>query len=250
MIYARYIYQAKIRYGVVKNDWVEEILPDYFSNYSFTKERVELNKVKLITPCSPSKIIATGLNYQDHARELNRPLPKVPIIFLKPPTAIIGPEDKIILPAMSRQVDYEAELAIVIKKTAKNIPKENVAEYILGFTCFNDVTARDLQNLDGQWTRAKSFDTFAPIGPWIVSDINPNDLKIQLFLDGEEKQSSSTANFIFPVEEVVSFISQIMTLHPGDVIATGTPAGIDPLRAGNEVVVEIENIGRLRNFVV
>ncbi len=249
MIYSRYIYQGKVRYGIVKRDWIEEIFPDYFSRYSFTGQRAELNKVKILPPCQPSKIVAAGLNYRDHARELNMALPKMPIIFLKPPSAVIGPEDKIILPAMSRQVDYEAELAVVIKKETKNISQDEVDQHVLGFTCFNDITARDLQDLDGQWTRSKSFDTFAPFGPWIVDEIDPNNLKIKLFVDGLEKQSSTTANFIFSAQEIVSFISKIMTLYPGDLISTGTPSGIGPLTAGKEVVVEIEDIGRLRNFV-
>ncbi|MFH1259490.1 MAG: fumarylacetoacetate hydrolase family protein [Elusimicrobiota bacterium] len=249
MIYSRYIYQGKVRYGIVKQAWIEEISPDYFSHYKFTGERVELSKVKLLAPCQPSKIVAAGLNYRDHARELQMALPKVPVIFLKPPSAIIGPEDKIIRPAISQRVDYEAELAVVIKKETRNISPDEAVQHILGFTCFNDITARDLQDLDGQWTRSKSFDTFAPFGPWIVDGIDPNNLKIKLFVDGQEKQSSTTANFIFSLEEIVSFVSQVMTLYPGDLIATGTPAGIGPLVPGNEVVVEIEDIGRLRNFV-
>lgn len=249
MIYTRYIYQGKIRYGIVKQEWIEEIFPDYFSRYKFTGERAELSKVKLLAPCQPSKIVAAGLNYRDHARELQMALPKVPVIFLKPPSAAIGPEEKIIQPAISQRVDYEAELAVVIKKETKNIFPDEAAQHILGFTCFNDITARDLQDLDGQWTRSKSFDTFAPFGPWIVDGIDPNNLKIKLFVDGQEKQTSTTANFIFSVEEIISFVSQVMTLYPGDIIATGTPAGIGPLASGNEVVVEIEDIGRLRNFV-
>ncbi|MDK2801215.1 MAG: hypothetical protein PWQ70_2834, partial [Clostridiales bacterium] len=166
-----------------------------------------------------------------------------------PSTSVIGPEQKIVLPSMSQRVDYEAEIAIVIKKTAKNIAVENAKQYILGYTCLNDVTARDLQKLDAQWTRAKGFDTFAPLGPWITDEIDPNNVDIKLLLNGELKQHSNTSNFIWKAEELVSFISQVMTLLPGDVITTGTPSGIGPMKSGDCVEVTIEGIGTLRNYV-
>lgn len=197
----------------------------------------------------PSKIICVGLNYKDHAKELNMPLPDEPILFMKPVTALIGPEEDIIYPEMSERVDYEAELAIVIGKKAKDVSKEDALEYIGGFTCLNDVTARDLQKKDGQWTRAKSFDTFCPVGPKVVKDIDPNNVKIQSFLNGELKQDLNTSNLIFDVEEIVSFISKIMTLNPGDIIATGTPPGIGPMKKGDKIEVKIEGIGTLRNYV-
>lgn len=198
---------------------------------------------------SPTKVVLVGLNYKDHARELKMPLPDEPILFLKPPTALIGPEDYIVYPAHSRRVDYEAELAVVIKDTCKNIEPDGVMDYVEGFTCLNDVTARDLQSKDVQWTRAKSFDTFCPVGPRIVKDIDPNNVKIQSYLNGELRQDSSTSNFIFNVEDLVSFTSQVMTLLPGDVIATGTPSGIGAMQRGDTVEIKIDGIGTLRNYM-
>lgn len=197
----------------------------------------------------PSKIIAVGLNYIDHAKELNMKIPDEPIIFLKPASAVIFNNEKIKYPKMSKQVDYEAELAVVIGKKCKNISEKNAKKYILGYTCFNDITARDLQKKDGQWTRAKSFDTFCPLGPHIVSGINPNNLKIELFLNGKLKQSSNTKNLIFKIGKLVSFISKIMTLEKYDVIATGTPVGVGPVKIGDKIEVKIEKIGTLTNYV-
>ncbi len=197
----------------------------------------------------PSKIVAVGLNYIDHARELKMEIPTHPIIFLKPPTAIIFNNDPIIYPPQTNELHYEAELAIVIKDRIKNIRPEDALGHVLGFTCANDVTARDLQRLDGQWTRAKSFDTFCPLGPEIVSGISPDNLDIKLYLNGQLKQSSNTSNMIFKVDHLVAFISQIMTLEPEDVILTGTPPGVGAMRVGDEVAVEIKGIGRLINKV-
>jgi 2-keto-4-pentenoate hydratase/2-oxohepta-3-ene-1,7-dioic acid hydratase in catechol pathway len=176
-------------------------------------------------------------------------VPENPVLFLKPPTAVIGPGDDIIYPAMSRQVDYEGELGIVIRDRVSRIAPGDARKHILGYTCANDVTARDLQKQDGQWTRAKGFDTFCPVGPWIETDIDPGDLVIETYLNGERRQSSRTSQFVFSVERLVSFISQIMTLHPGDLIITGTPAGIGPMKPGDEVEVRIEGIGGLKNRV-
>jgi len=197
----------------------------------------------------PTKIICVGLNYHCHAKELGMNTPRHPIIFLKPLTALISPEENIIYPNMSKRVDYEAELAVIIKNKIKDIEEKNVIENIEGFTCLNDVTARDLQKKDGQWTRAKSFDTFCPIGPRIVKDIDPNNLKIQSFLNGELKQDSNTSDLIFKPKELVSFISKIMTLMPGDIISTGTPKGIGPMQKGDKIEIKIEGIGILRNYV-
>ncbi len=197
----------------------------------------------------PTKIVCVGLNYHCHAKELGMNTPHHPILFIKPLTTLIGPGDKIIYPKMSKRVDYEAELAIIIKDKTKNVSKKDAMKHIEGFACLNDVTARDLQKLDGQWTRAKGFDTFCPIGPKIVKLKDPNNLKIQSFLNGELKQDSSTKNFIFKVEELVSFISKVMTLNPGDIIATGTPSGIGPMKKGDKIEVRIENIGILKNIV-
>ncbi|MFC1571257.1 fumarylacetoacetate hydrolase family protein [Candidatus Margulisiibacteriota bacterium] len=188
----------------------------------------------------PSKIICVGLNYRDHAKELNMPIPEYPLIFLKAPSSLIFPDNPIVYPPQTKELHYEAELAIVMKDKSR----------ILGFTCANDVTARDLQRKDSQWTRAKSFDTFCPVGPKIVKDIDPDNLDIKLYLNGELKQSSSTSNMIFKIDYLVSFISRIMTLEPEDVILTGTPPGVGPMKVGDVVEVEIGGIGKLRNSVI
>lgn len=196
------------------------------------------------------KIVCVGLNYRDHARELGMVLPEEPVLFLKPDTALIGPDEPIVYPALSREVNYEAELAVVIGRQAKDVPVAEAGQYIAGYTCFNDVTARDLQRRDGQWTRAKSFDTFAPCGREVGRGVDPGDLTVECYVNGERRQSSSTRNLIFPVLDLVSFVSRVMTLHPGDLIATGTPPGVGQLRPGDMVEVVIEGVGRLRNPVV
>ncbi len=201
-------------------------------------------------PKKPSKVIAVGLNYRAHAGELKMETHSEPIIFIKPQTSVIWNGQKIKYPKMSKRVDYEAELAVVIGKKCKNVSIGDAKKYILGYTCLNDVTARDLQKKDGQWTRAKSFDTFCPIGPRIVSGINPGNLKIELLLNGEAKQASNTKHLIFKVEKLVSFISKVLTLERYDVIATGTPVGVGPMKPGDRVEVKIEGIGSLTNFVV
>lgn len=196
----------------------------------------------------PTKVVAVGLNYHNHAKEVGLKAPRHPLIFLKPVSSIISSGEKILIPKMSKQVDYEGELALVIKDEVKDVEEKDVFKHILGFTCLNDVTARDLQRKDGQWTRAKSFDTFCPIGPRIVK-INPDDVRIMTRLNGIVVQDSSTNEFIFGIAKVVSFISKVMTLYPYDVITTGTPPGIGPMKHGDIVEVEIEGIGVLRNIV-
>jgi 2-keto-4-pentenoate hydratase/2-oxohepta-3-ene-1,7-dioic acid hydratase in catechol pathway len=194
--------------------------------------------------------VALGLNYHDHAAELGLEIPREPLLFLKPPSSVIGPYDEIIYPAQSSQVDYEAELAVVVGKRCSKVRPVQAQDYILGYTCFNDVTARDLQYKDWQWTRAKSFDTFAPFGPWIETAIeDPHKLAISLSVNGVIKQSSNTSNLIFNIYDLISYISNIMTLEKGDVIATGTPAGIGPLQRGDTVRVTIGGIGVLENRV-
>jgi 2-keto-4-pentenoate hydratase/2-oxohepta-3-ene-1,7-dioic acid hydratase in catechol pathway len=205
---------------------------------------------KLLAPALPGKIIAVGLNYRDHALEMGLVLPAEPIVFMKPSTSVIGPGDEIIYPDQSSRVDYEAELAVVISKKCRNVRVHEAGDVVLGYTCFNDVTARDLQVKDGQWTRAKSFDTFSPLGPWIVTDIaDPNNLAITSCLNGEIKQSSNTNNLIFNVFELIEFISSIMTLEKWDIIATGTPSGIGPTVSGDAIEIAIEGIGALTNRV-
>jgi 2-keto-4-pentenoate hydratase/2-oxohepta-3-ene-1,7-dioic acid hydratase in catechol pathway len=214
-------------------------------------EVVSLPEVTLLAPCEPSKIVALGLNYRDHALEFGHPIPDEPLIFLKPSTSVIGPDEDIVYPAMSQRVDYEAELAVVIGRTCRHIKEQDFRDYVLGYTCINDVTARDLQKKDGQFTRSKSFDTFAPLGPWIETEIpDPDNLTVEAYLNGERRQHSSTRNMIFGVAAQVAFISRIMTLLPGDVIATGTPSGIGPMQPGDLVEIRLEGIGTLRNRLI
>lgn len=217
----------------------------------FYNDSYEIGELMVLPPVAPGKIIGVGLNYVDHALELNMDLPDHPILFLKPPSAVIGNGDKILYPPESNQVDYEAELAIVIGKRCRNIAARRADDVIMGYTCFNDVTARDIQKLDNQWTRAKSFDTFAPLGPYIIEpgEIDISDAFIRSRVNGEVKQDSNISNMIFNPSTLVEFTSHIMTLDKGDVIATGTPAGVGELRPGDAVEVEIEGIGTLKNQV-
>ncbi len=242
----------EVFYGVIEGSSIYPLLENPFDNDSYKArgQRISLSEVNILSPSCPSKVVAVGLNYRDHAEELGMAVPNEPIIFLKPPTSVIGPGESILYPSGVSQLDYEAELAIVIKKMCCKVSKEEASQYIFGFTCGNDVTARDLQRKDGQWTRAKSFDTFAPLGPWVETDFNFRNGKIKLFLNGEEKQSSSFSQMIFDPHYLVSFISHIMTLCPGDVIMTGTPPGVGPMSPGDEVEVVIEGIGILKNRVV
>ncbi len=208
-----------------------------------------IDEVKVLPPCTPTKLVCVGLNYTDHAKELNQQLPNEPVLFLKPISSVIASGDNIIYPKQSKRVDYEAELAIVIGRRTHHVTAEKAKDHILGYTCFNDVTARDLQPIDIQWTRAKSFDTFAPIGPFIATDIDPMNLAIKSKLNGKVKQDSNTKNMIFNAYQLVEFISGIMTLELGDVIATGTPAGVGPMQKGDTIEIEIEKIGTLTNKV-
>jgi 2-keto-4-pentenoate hydratase/2-oxohepta-3-ene-1,7-dioic acid hydratase in catechol pathway len=213
------------------------------------KQEYSLDDIIILPPVSPSKVVAVGLNYQDHAAELNMDIPDEPIIFIKPPSTVIGHEDDIIYPPQTNNLHYEAELAIVIGKKAEKVSEDDARYYVLGYTALNDITARDLQEKDGQWTRSKSFNTFCPLGPWIETDMDPHNQNISLKVNGELKQDSNTKNLIFSADKILSFISQIMTLNPGDVIATGTPPGVGSLQVGDVVEVEIEGIGVLKNVV-
>lgn len=246
---ARFSFREKIEWGVLRENEIEFLSGSPFDDLRRTGEKRCLDEVRLLAPEQGGKVILAGLNYTDHAREMGLSVPGEPVIFLKPSSAVIGPGEEILIPPGAGRVDYEGELAMIVKTRARNIPREKAGEYILGYTCCNDVTARDLQEKDGQWSRAKSFDTFCPLGPWIETDINPGDLKIRTYLNGKLVQNSSTKNFIFSSYELLSFISEIMTLFPGDVISTGTPPGIGPMYSGDTVEIEIENIGRLINHV-
>ncbi|HEU4521312.1 MAG TPA: fumarylacetoacetate hydrolase family protein [Thermoanaerobaculia bacterium] len=205
--------------------------------------------VSLLPPVVPSKIVCIGRNYADHAKELGNEPPQEPIIFLKPPSAVIGPEETIVRPKQSQRVDFEGELALIVGKPARNIAADDWRDSILGFTCANDVTARDLQKKDVQFTRGKGFDTFLPLGPCMATDLDPSKLHISTRVNGEVRQDGNTADMIFSCGRIVEFITSVMTLFPGDVILTGTPAGVGPLEAGDVVEVEIEGIGTLRNVV-
>jgi 2-keto-4-pentenoate hydratase/2-oxohepta-3-ene-1,7-dioic acid hydratase in catechol pathway len=246
---ARFLHKGKELFGIVEGDHIQAAEGEMFGAFSVTRQGYALEQVKLLPPVMPSKIVAIGLNYKDHATEVKFELPEEPLIFLKPASAVIGHLDPIIYPPIAQRVDYEGELGIVIGQLAKGVPEEKADKFILGYTCFNDVTARDLQGKDGQWTRSKGFDTFAPIGPWIETEIDTACLKLETFLNGERKQASDTSHLIFPPRRLVSFISRIMTLYPGDCIATGTPSGIGPMNVGDTVEVRIEGIGSLVNLV-
>lgn len=210
---------------------------------------IPIRKVRLLPPVTPSKVICLGRNYAEHAREHGADIPSIPLLFFKPPSAIIAQGESIFLPPQSKQVEFEGELAVVIGKTARQISADAVRQYILGYTIANDVTARDLQKTDGQWTRAKGFDTFCPVGPWIETSVDPFDLLISTHVNGILRQMSSTKDMIFPIFDVVAYISSIMTLQPGDLILTGTPAGVGELKPGDNVSVSIEGIGVLTNPV-
>jgi 2-keto-4-pentenoate hydratase/2-oxohepta-3-ene-1,7-dioic acid hydratase in catechol pathway len=249
----RFVFKDEMKYGLVNDDQVRIIEGWPAGPYTVSEEPIPIRAVKPLAPLLPSKVVAVGLNYAGHVAEMkvDRPAPTAPLFFLKPSTSVIGPEEGIFYPVECRDLHFEGELAVIIKKRAWKVPKEAAQDFILGYSCLNDVTARDWQRSDGQWTRGKSFDTFCPIGPVIAMDIpNPNALKIETRLNGKIRQSATTADLLFNVEELVSYISHHMTLLPGDVIATGTPDGVGPMQVGDRVEVEIEGIGVLSNSVV
>jgi 2-keto-4-pentenoate hydratase/2-oxohepta-3-ene-1,7-dioic acid hydratase in catechol pathway len=234
----------------VENKIAIPIKGNFFSDFELEDKSLSLEEVKILPPILPTKVVCLGLNYRDHAEEMKMDIPDEPIIFLKPTTSVIGHGDTIVAPNFCQRVDYEAELAIVIGETCKDVSPDEAKNYILGYTCLNDVTERVFQKKDGQWTRAKSFDTFCPIGPWIETEIDWENLKIRSYLNDELKQDSTTSNMIFGVEEIVSFVSKIMTLLPGDIIATGTPPGIGEMKNGDKIRIEIEGIGALENTFI
>ena len=215
----------------------------------FTGDRFALGDVRLLAPILPSKVLAVGRNYAAHAAEMGGEVPERPLLFLKPSTSVIGTNDVIRLPADSDQVDHEAELALVIGKVAKDVPRERAAEVIFGYTCANDVTARDQQRADGQFTRAKGHDSFCPIGPWIETTFDPSAVRIRALVNGQTRQDGNTADMVFDIATLVSFMSHVMTLVPGDVILTGTPDGVGPIVNGDIVTVAIDGIGELTNKV-
>jgi len=216
----------------------------------FTGQRWALADVRLLAPIFASKVVCVGRNYVEHAAEHGAEVPAEPLLFLKPSTSVIGPNGLIRLPADSDQVEHEAELAVVIGRVVKDVPRERAMDVIFGYTCGNDVTARDQQRTDGQWTRAKGYDSFCPIGPWIETDVDVADLRVTTTLNGEVKQDGRTSQLVHKIPTLISYITSCMTLLPGDVILTGTPAGVGPMQAGDQVVVEIERIGRLTKSVL
>ena len=238
------------QYGVIDGTTVLALSGTPFKALDYSGATYPLPSVKLLAPCAPSKVVCLGVNYHSHAKEMGHTLPIAPLIFLKPSTAVIGPEAGIIYPPMSQRVDYEAELAVVIKKAGWRISQVNALSHVLGYTCFNDITARDLQKIDGQWTRAKGFDTFAAIGPWIETEADPANLTVETYLNDERKQHGNTSDLIYSVDYLVHFISHVMTLLPGDVIATGTPSGIGPMLVGDTVEIRIGGVGSLKNKVI
>jgi 2-keto-4-pentenoate hydratase/2-oxohepta-3-ene-1,7-dioic acid hydratase in catechol pathway len=207
---------------------------------------------RLLPPCSPTKIVCVGRNYAEHAKEMGFEAPSEPTIFLKPPSSLIASGDAIVSPRLTQRLDYEGEIGVVVSRRARNVKSADAAGYVLGYTPVNDVTARDLQRKDGQWTRGKGFDTFCPVGPYIVprDEVNPDSLRVRTFVDGEKKQDAAITEMMFSVNDIIAYVSAFMTLEPGDLIATGTPSGVGPLQPGSRVRVEIEGVGALENSVI
>ena len=241
----------KVYYGEVQNDRIKVLEGDVFGSYRVTEREFALNQVRLLPPVVPGKVICIGMNYMDHIKELHGDMhiPEEPVIFMVSPTAVIGPAEAIELAYPDNVIDYEAELTVVIGKEGRNIPVDKAADYILGYTCGNDISDRTLQRKDGQFTRAKSFHTYKPLGPYIVTDLDPDNLRVMSRVNGQVRQNGSTRDLIKNAYNLVNYISGIMTLKPGDVILTGTPAGVGRLKPGDICEVEVEGIGILRNPV-
>jgi 2-keto-4-pentenoate hydratase/2-oxohepta-3-ene-1,7-dioic acid hydratase in catechol pathway len=249
--YMRFAADDFTGFGLVEGESVRPIYGDIFGDYALGEKSYSLDNIKYLPPCKPQKIICVGLNYAEHAAESTLPeIPEEPVLFFKPLSALIGHKDSIVIPGWVDRVDYEGELAVIIGQTLKNASVEQAESGIFGYSCVNDVTARTIQKKDMQWTRAKGFDTFCPIGPFIVTGIDPGDLKIETSLNGKIVQSAKISQLIRKPAEIISYISKVMTLYPGDIIATGTPKGIGPMIDGDEVTITIENIGSLTNSVI
>lgn len=249
MLFVRYRKDDAVSYGVLEGDSVRPLDGDLFGVYRREARAVPLAEVALLAPVAPGKIVAVGNNFADRAREAGLPAPSVPLLFLKPPSAVIGTGEPIRLPPQSEQVEHGAELAAVIGRPARWVSPEEALRHVLGYTCANDVTARDIIDAEGLWTRGKSFDTFCPLGPWIATTLDPADALLTCRVNGAVRQMTSTHDMLFSVAQLVAFASSVMTLLPGDVLLTGTPAGASPLADGDEVEIEIEGLGVLRNPV-
>ena len=252
MLIARFTTGEDPRFAVVEGEELAVVTGDpLYTPIQFTGERVALDDARLLAPVIPrSKVLGIGRNYAEHAAELGNEVPSEPLVFLKPNTSVVGPGDPIVLPAASGRVDYEGELAVVIGRVCRDVPVERAAEVILGYTCANDVTARDLQNSDGQWWRAKGYDSFCPLGPYLATGIDARDVRITTRLDGRTVQDARTSQLVHDIPALVAFVSAAMTLLPGDVLLTGTPGGVGPMSPGSRVEVEVEGIGVLQNTAV
>lgn len=253
---ARFTVADQIAYGVVDGDLddvasltVNAIDGHPFAPFERTSARLAMSDVRLLPPVLPNKVIGIGKNYADHAREMGGEPPTTPVMFLKPSTSVIGPGESVVLPKQSQQVEFEGEIAVVIGRLARDVPPGRVDDVILGYTCANDVTARDLQQSDGQWTRAKAFDSFCPLGPWISTEVDPAGLSVQTEVNGDVRQSAPASAMVHSISDLVVFVSSVMTLIPGDVILTGTPAGVGALSDGDHVSVTVAGVGRLDHTV-
>ena len=251
----RYTHDGEVAFGVVEGSTgaggeIAELAGHPFGPVTFTGKRLPISAVRLLPPVLPSKVVAIGRNYAEHASEMGGDVPEQPLIFLKPSTAVTGHGGAIAYPPSSQRVDFEGELAVVIGRLCRDVSEAEAMQAVLGYTCANDVTARDQQKADGQWSRAKGYDTFCPLGPWIETEVDPADLRITTTLSGETKQDGRTSQIVHKIPDLIAYITSCMTLLPGDVILTGTPAGVGPMQVGDEVAVEIEGIGRLSNRVV
>jgi 2-keto-4-pentenoate hydratase/2-oxohepta-3-ene-1,7-dioic acid hydratase in catechol pathway len=246
----RFKAQGKIRYGVLEGPQVVEYAGTPYTVFRRGRKRYPVRQVVLLPPVTPSKIVCVGVNYRDDAGAARAPLPTELLMVLKPPSALCGPDDPVVVPPESGRVEYGAELAVVIRRRCRRVAPEHARDHVLGYTCLNDVTARDIQQRDGHATRAKAFDTFCPVGPCVATDIDPNAAELEVYRNGERTHAASTKRLIFPVEDVVAHVSSVMTLLPGDVIATGTPAGAGPMEPGDKIEVRIDGIGSLKNPVI
>lgn len=247
---ARFTINDEVDFGVVEGEEVAPITGHPFAPFTYTGYRYPLAEVRLLAPVIPSKVVAVGRNYAEHADELGNEVPERPLLFLKPSTSVVGPGERIIYPPSSQRVDFEGELAVVMGRVCKDLKPTEALDAVLGYTCANDVTARDQQQADGQWTRAKSHDTFCPLGPWLETTFDPTDVEITTTVNGVVRQQARTSLLIHSVADVIAYVSAVMTLLPGDVILTGTPAGVGPLQPGDSVAVSVERIGTLTNPVV
>ncbi|QGV78306.1 fumarylacetoacetate hydrolase family protein [Streptomyces ficellus] len=256
---ARFSIDGNVAFGAVEGDsapgekdgLVLDIIKGIpYGDFELSGTKVPLSKVRLLPPVLPNKVVAIGRNYAEHAAELGHDVPDVPVAFFKPTTSVIGPGDAIEYPSFSNELHHEAELAVVIGRMCREVPRERVKDVVFGYTCANDVTARDVQQREKQWARAKGFDTACPLGPWVETDLDPSDVTIQCTVNGEQRQLGRTSDMVRSVEDLVVHITEAMTLLPGDVILTGTPAGVGPLNVGDEVAVTIEGIGTLTNKVI